>query len=176
MSLIPGIAGQKTELFDGAKIDIISEYTVGNGVQIQGRTNGVAIATGYVGEVIASTLVTSTAARSGTNIASTLLRSLTLTKGTYYITMYANVNSTVTGALGRYRVYSGIVTGAGTTYGGANDLWITTSGVVGNNAANAIVTVTTDGTFGLYVDTISGSLTTDASYTMVSQLTALRVA
>jgi hypothetical protein len=50
MSLIPGIAGQKTELFDGAKIDAISEYTAGNGVQLQGRSNGVAIEAGKVGE------------------------------------------------------------------------------------------------------------------------------
>jgi len=55
MSLIPGIAGQKTELFDGAKIDAITEYTSGNGVQIQGRTNGSSIPAGYIGETITAT-------------------------------------------------------------------------------------------------------------------------
>lgn len=50
MSLIPGIAGQKTELLDGVKVDNITEYTVGNGLKIQGRTDGSAPASGYVGE------------------------------------------------------------------------------------------------------------------------------
>jgi len=52
MSLIPGIAGQKTELFDGAKIDAISEYTSGNGVQIQGRTNTSTLTSANVGYTI----------------------------------------------------------------------------------------------------------------------------
>lgn len=52
MAIIPGVTGQKAELFDGAKIDAISEYTAGNGTQLQGRTSGVAIEAGKVGEVI----------------------------------------------------------------------------------------------------------------------------
>jgi hypothetical protein len=52
MAIIPGVTGQKAELFDGAKIDAISEYTAGNGVQLQGRTNAVAIEAGKVGEEI----------------------------------------------------------------------------------------------------------------------------
>lgn len=55
MSLIPGILGQKTELLDGAKMDSISEYTLGNGVQSQGRTNGVTVPTGNIGEIISMT-------------------------------------------------------------------------------------------------------------------------
>jgi hypothetical protein len=51
LAIIPGVTGQKAELFDGAKIDAISEYTAGNGTQLQGRTNGVAIEAGKVGEV-----------------------------------------------------------------------------------------------------------------------------
>jgi hypothetical protein len=46
VAFIPGISGQKTELFDGAKVDTINEYTVGNGVQQQGRTSGTAVAAG----------------------------------------------------------------------------------------------------------------------------------
>ena len=56
MAMIPGINGQKTELFDGAKIDAISEYTAGNGVQLQGRTNGVAIEAGKPGETVSGSV------------------------------------------------------------------------------------------------------------------------
>lgn len=55
MSLIPGTEGQKTELFDGVKVDALSEYSTGNGVLQQGRTNGTAIASGYVGQYMTTT-------------------------------------------------------------------------------------------------------------------------
>jgi hypothetical protein len=49
LSIIAGIAGQPAELLDGAKVNSLIEYTSGNGVQLQGRTNGVAIEAGKVG-------------------------------------------------------------------------------------------------------------------------------
>jgi len=52
MSIIPMDAGQKAILPDGVQVNTISENTVGNGVQIQGRTNGVTIGAGLVGEKI----------------------------------------------------------------------------------------------------------------------------
>lgn len=58
MGLIPGISGQKTEMADGAKINALSEYTLGNGVQIQGRTSGIAISSGLVGEKIEALSIT----------------------------------------------------------------------------------------------------------------------
>jgi len=96
MAMIPGINGQKTELFDGAKIDAISEYTAGNGVQLQGRTNGVQIEAGKVGELIGSedtgiggssyyistaTVILST----GTSLASVSLK-----KGRYFLSFFSN--------------------------------------------------------------------------------------
>lgn len=60
MAIIPGITGQKAELFDGAKIDAISEYTAGNGVQLQGRTSSSAVSTGLVGEVLTGSILNPT--------------------------------------------------------------------------------------------------------------------
>lgn len=50
MGMTPGLSGSKTELFDGVKVDTINEYTTTKGVAIQGKTDGTAVATGYVGE------------------------------------------------------------------------------------------------------------------------------
>lgn len=55
MGLMPGIGGQKTELYDGVKVDTLNEYTIGNGVSQQGRTNGVAIGSGLVGQYTTTT-------------------------------------------------------------------------------------------------------------------------
>jgi hypothetical protein len=55
LSIIAGIAGQPAELLDGAKVNSLIEYTSGNGVQLQGRTNGVAIEAGKVGQVLGPT-------------------------------------------------------------------------------------------------------------------------
>lgn len=66
MAIIPGVTGQKAELFDGAKIDSISEYTAGSGVSIQGRTNGTAIEAGKVGEVKTFTVTTVTITNANT--------------------------------------------------------------------------------------------------------------
>ena len=71
MSLIAGITGQPVELFDGAKINSISEYTSGNGVQLQGRTNGVAIEAGKVGETTTIDVATPTIGSNQTNYALT---------------------------------------------------------------------------------------------------------
>jgi hypothetical protein len=57
MSLSPGIVGNKTQLIDGVQVDAISELTTSNGVQIAGRTSGVAIGAGYVGETIAASSI-----------------------------------------------------------------------------------------------------------------------
>jgi hypothetical protein len=61
MSLIAGIEGQKTELYDGAKINTVSEYTVNNGVQLQGRTSGVALTSPNVGYLFISYAPSTTA-------------------------------------------------------------------------------------------------------------------
>lgn len=84
MSLIPGITGQKTELFDGAKIDALTEYTSGNGVQHQGRTNGVAIEAGKVGELKNFTLRTVAITNAGTWYANSS-ELTTLTAGVWLI-------------------------------------------------------------------------------------------
>ena len=72
MGLIPGASGNKTVLSDGCQIDSISENTVNNGVQIQGRTSGVAIpvGSGYIGERIAATGSAAIVNSGGTNVAS----------------------------------------------------------------------------------------------------------
>jgi hypothetical protein len=51
MSLKAGLVGSPAELLDGAKVNSLTEYTTGNGVQLQGRTNGVAIEAGKPGEI-----------------------------------------------------------------------------------------------------------------------------
>jgi len=50
MGMTPGLSGSKTELFDGVKVDTISEYTTTKGVVIQGKSDGLAISSGCVGE------------------------------------------------------------------------------------------------------------------------------
>jgi len=50
MSLISGAIGEKVQMPDGLQVDHLSENTVGHGVSVPGRTSGVAIETGYVGE------------------------------------------------------------------------------------------------------------------------------
>lgn len=50
MSMIPGNTLEKAIFNDGLQSDHLSENTVGHGVSIQGRTSGVAIESGYVGE------------------------------------------------------------------------------------------------------------------------------
>jgi hypothetical protein len=100
VAFIPGISGQKTELFDGVKVDTLNEYTIGNGVLQQGRTNGVAVTTGYVGEIIsADTSVVTATWTSGT--ATAVMTSLSVTAGTWLL-------------LGNAVGYNGVRGGTGT--------------------------------------------------------------
>jgi len=68
--MIPGNVGSKIIANDGMQIDSISENTVNNGVQIQGRTSGTAIAAGMIGERIAATGSVAIVNSGGTNVAS----------------------------------------------------------------------------------------------------------
>lgn len=81
MSLKPGISGQPTELLDGAKVDYIREYTLGNGTQLQGRTNGIAIEAGKPGEIRVATMA-NTALTSGNAV---VAGTLTLKRGLYVV-------------------------------------------------------------------------------------------
>jgi hypothetical protein len=111
LAIIPGVTGQKAELFDGAKIDAISEYTAGNGVQLQGRTNGTAIEAGKVGEVIPFSNLTSTSTiTDGAGI--TQIGSATITLGAgFYFVSYAGDG---TGSDATVRLYQSWGTVSGT--------------------------------------------------------------
>lgn len=90
---MPGIAGQKTELTDGAKIDTINEYTTGSGVALQGRTNGIAPTTGFVGEMVTSGAMSVT----GTTLAKVWVdvtgASITLTAGNWLVFIGATMQA-----------------------------------------------------------------------------------
>jgi len=90
MSIIAGITGQPAELIDGAKVNSLIPLTAGNGVQLEGRTNGVAIEAGKVGEKI--TWVTPPAANTNfTAEADWTNAYITLTPGVWLV--IANVNA-----------------------------------------------------------------------------------
>lgn len=110
MSLIPGTNGQKTELIDGVKADLISELTVGNGVQLIGRTNGVAIGSGLVGEMFGTLssgtngytyITTNTTALLANSVFSSVI-SRTFNKGIYFISCSTQCYSTQEAALMAY--------------------------------------------------------------------------
>lgn len=88
---MPGIQGQKTELTDGVKVNAIDELVTGAGVHIQGATDGNAIPTGYVGEMIGNaTHGTNGAAYTiyGTNpyaSSDSVLLTTNLNKGNYWL-------------------------------------------------------------------------------------------
>jgi hypothetical protein len=84
MSLKPGISGQPAELLDGAKVDYLREYTVGNGTQLQGRTNGVAIEQYKVGERVSAYCTTSTSTDGGVDV-DVVGMTLALTKGVWLL-------------------------------------------------------------------------------------------
>ena len=93
--MIPGNVGSKIIANDGMQIDSISENTVNNGVQIQGRTSGTAIPAGYVGET-KTNAVSSIATNTSTW---TTINSITLTEGKWLITAgsYSDNQATQTG-------------------------------------------------------------------------------
>ena len=119
MSLIAGITGQPVELFDGAKINSISEYTSGNGVQLQGRTNGVAIEAGKVGEE----RVFTGSGNVSTNTSSFVeIGSLTLIEGVWQVsaTCISDTAASQTGFLSKFNLLGVDGTGWGDTYLAAN--------------------------------------------------------
>lgn len=100
MSLIPGIESQQTTLIDGAQIpsgktfnaNAVTETTAGNGVQIQGRTNGTPIEAGKVGQAFGTERASTTVGSSYSTSNATALTassapivSLTLNKGIYLV-------------------------------------------------------------------------------------------
>lgn len=97
MSIIAGITGQPAELIDGAKVNSLIEYTTGNGVQLQGRTSGVAIEAGKVGEKIEAAITPTYTTSSGASVNSSA--ALPLTKGRWDISYFGiiehvNISST----------------------------------------------------------------------------------
>lgn len=81
MSLIAGASGSKTILTDGVQVNVINENTVTNGVQIQGRTSGTAIASGYVGQVISASAASQNLVSSGFQ----LIATIELTEGQWLV-------------------------------------------------------------------------------------------
>jgi len=83
------------------KVDTIQEHTATKGVAIQGRTDGVAVASGYVGEVLTAT------SNAGTNTSGgTTITTLTLTTGIWLVAAQSESTNTVTqtGALHRFYI------------------------------------------------------------------------
>jgi hypothetical protein len=130
VSLIPGIASQKTELIDGVKVDTLDELTVGNGVMRKGRTSGTAVAAGFVGEsfgsVHAGTGGFSTTTWSTTTVGGTATKviSRTVNKGSYlvWVGMSCLNNTANTGMSGYLTIGGGQVTAShyGTCIGGTS--------------------------------------------------------
>lgn len=114
---MPGIAGQQTVLTDGAQIpsdkvfnaNAISELTMGNGVQMQGRTSGTAIEAGKVGESYSSAIVSVSnftyAVTRGTNVWGTDITKV-INKGVYAVTVkaYIAADDTVNYARAMFRL------------------------------------------------------------------------
>lgn len=84
-SEIRGTTGYYTDLDCSGTIDVdtINEKTSGDGVAVQGRTDGNVIAAGYMGEIKSSTVVTTT--RSASVAATNTQASLTLEKGVWLV-------------------------------------------------------------------------------------------
>ena len=107
MSLIPGPSGTKVQLVDGAQVDLISALTAGNGVQLEGRTSGVAIEAGKVGYWIQATVNTVASTPSlGTRYFVT--DSLTLTAGSWEIVFFSKMVITTPSLNGWVNAYPGI--------------------------------------------------------------------
>ena len=98
--MIPGIASQPSEFADGMKVNTISELTSTNGVQHMGRTSGVAIEAGKVGQVVAcSTLATQ--AMTGT-ITDWAGATITLGAGVWLIVANISASATANSGAGYY--------------------------------------------------------------------------
>jgi len=98
--MIPGISSQPSEFADGMKVNTISELTPSSGVQIQGRTSGVAIGSGLVGEVLRSgTFTAVTLTVSGNTYTTPSL--ITLSPGSWLIhgRIWVSHNTTTTTTL-----------------------------------------------------------------------------
>lgn len=52
MGLVPGADGSKAMFKDGIQVNYVDEYTLNAGVHVKGSTDGTAVPTGYIGEVI----------------------------------------------------------------------------------------------------------------------------
>jgi hypothetical protein len=70
MSMTPGAVGSKSLFPDGMQVDHVSENTGGHGVSLAGRTSGVSLDDGYVGQLITVAVNTSMATLTDTNLAS----------------------------------------------------------------------------------------------------------
>ena len=68
MSLIPGNDGSKAIFKDGMQVDYIDENTIGVGVHVRGAIDGIAIPTGYQGEIYAPAPDSSTVQITSTSV------------------------------------------------------------------------------------------------------------
>lgn len=182
MGIIAGIQGQPAELIDGAKVNSLIPLTAGNGVQLEGRTNGVAIEAGKVGERIvspaSSVILTQSSPVSGTDYNWGSTAELTLTAGIwqYYFTLQVNINTVaVTAGTNNYcyvvaqivngdnaapilaEINCGTSTGAANVYGVGGSMLFT--GVVRVSTGTVILTPRAKIMFGgggVTVGTLSG--------------------
>jgi len=102
MSIIAGITGQPAELIDGAKVNSLIPLTAGNGVQLEGRTNGVAIEAGKVGwsvTAVPSGHVTLTNGNTRSNF-STDFTTPEIPIGVYFVTVTGSLRRVANGGTG----------------------------------------------------------------------------
>lgn len=94
MAFIPGADGNKSVFGDGIQVDHISENSSGHGVSIAGRSNGVTVESGLVGQVVAGSTITSTTVTSEVTVST-----ITLPAGVwqmfFYATLYYNSGTSV---------------------------------------------------------------------------------
>lgn len=142
MSLIPGPQGTKVQLVDGVQTDSISALTSGNGVQLEGRTSGVAVAAGYIGQVRTFTSRTITGVNQTTYTASAILD--TLPAGVWQL--FGRMAASPTGAT----LFSGVAYSTNGNNDGSGIIGNTTTNVPGTDAPIHVYIVNTNTNYPVY--------------------------
>lgn len=151
----PGIVSIGTQTFAGNKT-FNGSLTPSGG--IVGKTDGASVSSGFIGEIITASSLTTTVPISGGNYTATALRRITLSKGQYMIVGKA-IPPAVTGTIARFRLYLGVVSGSYTVYGFEGDTFIGTANTSIAFATSGFLAVSADAQIDLFVDSLGGSLT-----------------
>lgn len=131
-----------------------TRFIQGSPVDYQGRTDGTAVPTGYIGEVIESTVINASTLPATISTGYVVNRSLTLGVGIYLIAGYVSIGD-FNGAPGLFIAATGGT--AGGTYAMFNSVQVTTNSIPYAHLS-VIATITTAGTVTLGATSAGGSL------------------